>query len=217
LNITLDNQKVLSTGALILAIIILLGALGLALWPAPNIEAQSKVLKNNMFKAVLATKKAQTSTLEQQKVALTQTWSGSGNEIGPTAYQNINKIATALNVKIEGFRAQRVTDAGDVSQIPFVLNAEGSFVNVLEFVHKIETTPTKLAVEMLQLGASDESSDQVTATIGLEAYVLNATTTSSTTTTTTSTTKISKSKAVTPALKVGTAKATVTIPKKGGQ
>jgi Tfp pilus assembly protein PilO len=190
LNITLDNQKVLSTGALVLSILILLAALGMALWPLPSTAAQIQDLKKKTVAAMAAGKKANDSVAAQQQIAISQTWLGTGNEIGPTAYQNLNKIASGLNVKIESFRSGRLIDAGDVSQIPYVLIADGSFVSVVQFVHQIETTPTKLAVETLQIGSSDESSDQVTATIGLEAYVINPVADTSSKTTTGGTTTV---------------------------
>jgi Tfp pilus assembly protein PilO len=173
LNITPENQKMLSTGALVLAVLTLIAALGLALWPIPNTTAQIKTLDNKAFTAELQGKKAMASSEAQHQAALKQSWSGTGNEIGPTAYSNINAIANGLNVKIVNFREQRTTDAGDVTQMPFVVNAQGRYEDVVAFVHKIETTPSKLAVELFQLGATDESTDQVTATIGLEAYILN--------------------------------------------
>jgi hypothetical protein len=173
LNISSENQKVLSAAALVLSVIVLLAALGLALWPVPSPAAQINSLRKQSATAMKAGKAAKDSAAAQQTAALSQTWTGSGDEIGPTAYANLNKLASDLSIKIESFRSQRITDAGDVSQLPFLLNATGSFVNMLKFVHKIETTPTKLAVELCQFGSADESTDQVTATIGLEAYMIN--------------------------------------------
>jgi Tfp pilus assembly protein PilO len=153
----------------------LLGALGLALWPLPSLASQIQKLQKDAANAQFAGKKAREASEAANKDALAQTW-GPDEEIGPNIYASMDKLAAGLKVKLVGFRPQRTIDAGDVTQLPFVVNANGSYNNVVEFVRDLETPPTKVAIELLQLGSSEESSDQVVATIGVEAYVLNTST-----------------------------------------
>ena len=158
-----------------------------AVLPKPSavadIQANKKKIEDAEFKIALMRKTTEAANL----IAQGQTWAGGGDEIGPTAYAAINKLATDRQVKILNFRPQRAINAGDLTQLPYVINVTGDYENVLSLVNAIETTPTKLAVELLQLGSSDESTSTVTGTIGLEAYVLNAVTTTQSSSTSTKT------------------------------
>jgi hypothetical protein len=63
-----------------------------------------------------------------------------------------------------------VIDSGDILQLPFLVNVEGPFMAVMRFERELEAPAAKVAVEDLQLGSSDESSDQVTGTITVATY-----------------------------------------------
>jgi len=128
--------------------------------------------------------KAKFKDLQQKKDYLTQqkleqaknqkvTWPGDGSQIAPSALDFVTKVAAKHNVKLVGFRPQRAVDAGLVSQLPFLINMEGAFKDVMAAEADIESPASRMVVENYQIGSSQESTDQVTGTIGVEAYTID--------------------------------------------
>ena len=61
-----------------------------------------------------------------------------------------------------------------MTQLPFLIGVDGSYPNVVAFVKDIETKGTKLALSQVQLSSSDGTTDKVSASIGVVAYVPSA-------------------------------------------
>jgi len=79
-------------------------------------------------------------------------------------------------------RPQRTNNGGDLTQVGYLINVTGPFRDVLAFATDLDDPDSKLALENLQMGASDESTDNVNGTIGIDAYYLTPKATPSTTT-----------------------------------
>jgi len=212
LNRLFDKEHRMTNGLMVIAIVLLVLSLLLSVFVKPPVASAS-----DFNKAMYKDKEATKTNLAQAKVQADEnaevTWPGTGIATGPAALAFVTKSATKRNVKLMGFRNQRVVDAGEVTQQPFLINAEGAYKDVMAFESDIEAPKSKLAVENMQLGSSAESTDQVTATISVETYTIDpvASTTSSSsttsgkttaaakTTTTTTTTKTVKKPATPPA------------------
>jgi hypothetical protein len=82
-----------------------------------------------------------------------------------------------------GFHTQKAIEQPNITLIPFVINVDGGFPNVMAFTHDLEKSGTKFVVNLFQLSNADQSSDKITASIGITAYQLPQPATTSTTTT----------------------------------
>jgi Tfp pilus assembly protein PilO len=133
----------------------------------------------------------------------TRLWTISDDQIAPEALNRVGDVAKKHNVKLTTFRPQKEVSAGALSLLPFFVSVEGSFPAVFDFLKDIEGDASLLlVVNSVQLTSNDQTTHNVTAAIGLDAYidpnrdkVVNASPGSSSTTGTTTTTKTSQTDA----------------------
>jgi Tfp pilus assembly protein PilO len=165
---------------MILAILMLVGAVVLLLLPAPNANTKIKQIKKDTFTAQLNEKQATEAVNAMRTQVAKQTWSGGGEDVDQTALALVSQLATKHSLSVVSFRRDRTVDAGDLTQMGYTINVTGTYTDMVDFEGDLEKPTTRLAVENVQLGSADESTDNVTGTIGVEAYVLTASTASDT-------------------------------------
>lgn len=175
-----DKEHRFTNGLMIVAVLLLVVSLAGKLLVAPPIVSltafnKAKFKDQEDVKTYLAQAKVQRT--EDDSV----TWAGNGTTVGPSALAFVTKVAAKHNVKVVGFRPGRAVDAGQVTQLPFLINLEGAYKDVMGAESDIESPTSKLAVENFQVGAAEESSDAVTGSIGVEAYTIDPVATKKTT------------------------------------
>jgi Tfp pilus assembly protein PilO len=180
----MDREHAPTTVGLLLSILMLIGALILMLMPKPT-PFDAKTWNRSMLKARTVEVTAESANKNVLDQIAGQTWGGSTDQIAPSALAFVTQVAAKHNVQLESFRPQRVVNTGDVTQMGYLINVSGGFPDVSAFEKDIEDPSSRLAIETVQLGSSDESTDNVAGTVGVEAYVLTPHTTTSTKTTTT--------------------------------
>jgi len=151
---------------------ILVGIALLLLMPKPT--AKDALVKQREQERNIQANAARTEKdfeVAKAKVA-SETWSGGTQGVGPGALAAINKLATKYRVQLSGFRPERPSQASGLDLLPYSVTATGAFLDVLNFVKAIENPDNKLAVDSLQIASSEANSDQVIATIGLNAYLV---------------------------------------------
>ena len=138
--------------------------------PVPTIEAQ--VRKHTAaVRAIL--KETEAKKLEYAKarsVVSGYAWKGDDERVEAQVLELVSILAKKVDVKMGAFRTQKRASEGELGLRPFVLTLEGPYPKVLQFVKKLETPANKLAVNLVQFGASDGASDTVSATVGIYAY-----------------------------------------------
>jgi Tfp pilus assembly protein PilO len=162
------------TAAIITASAIVLMVASLAfmfLVEKPTSRAATKKQDDRIFKARL---ERQTS---EQQLALSEayigshTWAGNVEDISPAALAMVTSRANARGLRLLSFRPQRTTDGADVAQLPFQATVEGTYPTVMEFIRDLETEANRLVVSSIMISSTDASSDRVTASIGLSAFI----------------------------------------------
>jgi Tfp pilus assembly protein PilO len=98
-------------------------------------------------------------------------WTGSPDEISPTALARLTAIAKRNSVNLTAFRPQRETEAGTLVSLPFQVNLEGTYPNVVKMIREIDAPGTKLAVTLTQINSTNDASGEITATVGMVAYL----------------------------------------------
>jgi len=97
-------------------------------------------------------------------------WSMPVDKIGPTALSAVNELARVHQVTITAFRPQKQNEQSGLLLLPYLIVMQGTYPGVTGFLHDLQATSTKLAVNLVQVAAADQSTDQVNASIGVIAY-----------------------------------------------
>lgn len=182
-----DKEHRFTNGLMIVAVILLVLSLAGKLLIAPPTVSSTAFTKAK-FKDEEETKNYLAQAKVQRHENDTVTWAGNGTTVGPSALAFVTKVAAKHNVKLVGFRPQHANDAGQVTQLPFLINLEGAYRDVMAAESDIESPTSKLAVENFQIGSAEESTDAVTGSIAVEAYTIDPVATKKTTKTTVKTT-----------------------------
>lgn len=188
MKLSFDREHAPTSVAMVLAILMLIAAVVLLMLPKPDGTSAMRKIKKATSDAQFKEKLANEAVDQMRQQIANLTWAGSGQDIGETA-QLVSQLATKHGLSVVSFRPGQTVDAGDLIQTGYIVNVTGAYPDMLDFVADLEKPATRLAVENVQLGSSDESTDNVTGTVGIETYTL----TSQVTTTTTATKTTSKS------------------------
>ncbi len=161
-----------ATVVILVSMVVLLVTLGImVLVPLPSGTKLQAKYKSDMRLVNRQTESA-TAGAKLTKEAVNQmTWSGSLNSISTSALAKVTDLAKTHKLSLDSFRPQRLGAAGDLPMQPYLLNVSGAFPDVVGLTKDIETKNTKLAVSMVQITASDQGSDKVSASIALVAYL----------------------------------------------
>lgn len=156
------------------SILVLVAALGMHFLlpsPKPKLGIKQRIAKQ-------AAVHEETDTLKEkiqagQNTIRTYVWPGDAKRAEAEAMALVTRIAKTHEVSLGAFRPQRVVLDQGLRRLPFALSLEGSFPDVIQFVGELETPSNRIAVQMLQMSASDSSSDQVSATMTVMAFQEN--------------------------------------------
>ena len=112
-----------------------------------KITADGAISTSDMVKKTAATEAELDSVL----------WDKKAEEIGPEAYSVVSKLAMARHIKIVAFRPQKAIDAQGLTQLPFAISVDGSYINTMQLVKDLETKSSKLAVNASSVSAKSRS------------------------------------------------------------
>ncbi len=157
-----------------LSLVSVLALFGMASWLflAPPESPSEMIARNDRrlreLQADTQTAKARVQTAEQ--ALKLRVWETDAESIAPSALNVVTQAVDGHRLRLGGFRPQRPADAEGLQQVGFTASVEGSYPDVLKLARTLEGSDNKLCVNMLQIAAADESSDRVTASIGLTAF-----------------------------------------------
>lgn len=163
-----DNPKsswnLLLAAACVVAVAAYVG--GFVLAPAPSAKPHLKLrIDPKKTDAEIAT------NLKQADVAC---WDGEPNEIGGKMLGKLTTIANTGHVQLSGFRTDKVSFSHGLRVVPALATVEGSLPDVTKFLEAVEKPDSKIAVDMLQIGASEGGPGKVTATVSMLAFAKEA-------------------------------------------
>lgn len=167
-----DRELVGPSVVSLVALVVMAGtALGLILIPKPTNAKVKAESKKKEMKALIASEDARRKLDDANLVISTTAWTGAQDEVGPTALARVTAMAKKRNLNLTAFRPQRVNDDPGLMSLPFLISVDGPYVNVVQFTKDLETSGTRLAVNMVQIASADATNDRVTANIGVTAFV----------------------------------------------
>lgn len=139
--------------------------------PKPSTYGLQRKYRNRAFELSLLNKRAEGNLAQKQKTVISQTWSIPEQKVGPTALANVTALVKKNGLHMVSFRPQRRNDEASFVQLPYLLTIDGPYPSVMALCRQLEDPSAKLAVSLVQIASAEETSDRVTASIGLVAYL----------------------------------------------
>jgi len=148
--------------------IVVAGWYGFYRAPAPS---RTAAYGKESVRVAAATRRAQEAASSNLASVRARTWNVDLDTLGSTALNQLTVLTQKHGVQLSGFRTERAVDVATLKEAPMVANVEGKFLDVVSFVQSLEKADSKLAVNLLQVSASETAPGQVTATLGLVGFV----------------------------------------------
>lgn len=92
-------------------------------------------------------------------------------QLGSEVMGKIDALSQKFNVKVQALRPQRVVSSHGIQKYPYSVVVQGAFPKVAAFLNQIQNKETKLALNSVQITSADGETDNVTATIGIAAFL----------------------------------------------
>jgi Tfp pilus assembly protein PilO len=151
--------------------VILLGAVVLAVLPKPTAAPVIAKDKKDRDTTIAKIENDRQSAKDATVQVLAQSFPGPAQTVEKYALTTVSGLTSKHKIKLTGIRPQRGNLAGDLTQLPFLVNVTGSYLDVIAFERDLEQPGNKLGVNSVQLAASDPSTDIVVANINIVAYL----------------------------------------------
>ncbi len=169
----INSRNPIALGMLVVGLILLVGAvLFHFLVKPPTIEAAKAKLDKQIGDA--SRKIAANNKNTANEIALIQNrlWQDADDQIAPAALRRVGDVAKKHGVKLTTFRPQKEVSAGALNLLPFFVSVDGTFPAVYDFVKDLEeNNQLLLVVNLVQLTSNDQTSHNVTASVGIDAYL----------------------------------------------
>lgn len=162
----LVGRVVLGVGMIGMVIVLVL-----ALLPRPSGASLKPKFRRDRAKALFATEEATAKVKVLRARVNGLVWKDDEGYVGGAVLSRVDELVRKHRLNLVSLRPQRANENGTLKQLPYVLNVDGDFAGIVNFTRDLELPTGKLAVNLLQLSASDASAEQVSATIGVLAYL----------------------------------------------
>lgn len=159
------------TVAILASLVILVGT-GVYMVVVPKATANGKASgrERTRNKVQQDLKEVQENLAKTKATIQAKVWDVPVAQIGPKTLESITGYAQKSKLKVVAFRPQKPISVNGLTQLPFIVSLEGSYVGVMNLVRQIEADDSKIAPSLVQFSSTESNSDVVSATVGLVAY-----------------------------------------------
>ncbi|MBI1756690.1 MAG: type 4a pilus biogenesis protein PilO [Fimbriimonas ginsengisoli] len=154
------------------AIVVFVGTLAfLVLSPAPSIAKAATAQRAELASAYDSLESAKQTTKAAAAKMDASVWQMPQQAVGPAALAQVTTTAKGRGLRLASFRPEKADAVEGLTRLPFQVSVEGTYLAVLGFARDIEAGGSKLAINNIQISASEGASDKVSATMALYAYL----------------------------------------------
>jgi hypothetical protein len=157
-----------------LLLVLSLIGIGAASWfafLAPKPAAKPVVNSASTLKGIESeTDKITASCASAEDHIKERTWDLTVEVFGSQILDNLTNLSQKTHVQLAGFRIGKPIQAATLQEAPFVATVEGTFMDVMAFVSKLEQADSKVALSQLNI-ATGNGSDHVSATLALTGFL----------------------------------------------
>jgi Tfp pilus assembly protein PilO len=99
-------------------------------------------------------------------------WRQGPDVVSASILSQLTKTALGDTVVIGAFRPQHTTDIGGVTELPFTVQVAGAYPGIHALMSSLDTANTKIVLKSAQIAASQASSNGISATLSISAYIV---------------------------------------------
>ena len=171
--ISFKNREEIAPSVLILlSLLILLGSLAVMLFvPKPSTAglARGKEMSRKKLESEIA--QAKERTKEATAAAKARLWQGTPDAVTASVLAQLTGEANRRRLQIGAFRPQKPNAVAGLTELPFSVLISGPYPAIRAFAATLDGAGSKTALRSLQIAGADGASSQVTATLGISAYI----------------------------------------------
>jgi Tfp pilus assembly protein PilO len=157
------------SGACLLLLLVMFGYLLFA--PKPSYKRSAAKQARQEMSLKLSAQQAHERRDTAAQTISDRTWPGTAEKLTPIALARVNEYVAKAGVHLLAFRPQRSVVGKTLESIPYLVSVEGEYPKVMNFFRILDRSDKKIAVNLIQVSSADNSSDKVTGSAGLVAYV----------------------------------------------
>jgi Tfp pilus assembly protein PilO len=166
------HGRMVSITVLVLSLLVILASVGLiTVAPRPDPEAAQNSHRKTLAKLNSTRDQAQLDATSAEKAAAKRIWLGDSDAVTSALMAGLTREADARDLKMAGFRAQRVVDYQGITELPFSVQVIGTYPEVRSFLAMLDKPGTRILLRSAQLASADAATDTVSATLGVSAFI----------------------------------------------
>ncbi|MES2463914.1 MAG: type 4a pilus biogenesis protein PilO [Armatimonadota bacterium] len=167
-----NRDEVVPSVLILLSIALLVGSLlFMLLVPKPTTAGLANGRDRSRRQIREEAQKATERYKTAQAAVRPRLWNGTGDSVTGAVLALLAQQAQQRTLKIGAFRPQKQQTLAGLTELPYSVQVSGPFLSVRAFLSALDSRTSKLALRSVQIASADGKTSQVTATLGLSAYV----------------------------------------------
>jgi len=164
-----QQDEVLPSALILFSILLMLGALAF-IWlgkpPTTTSISQSKGRK--VYIQINDAKTVSKNILREVRPRL---WEGNSETVAVSVLGVLTKVTEANSLKLGAFRPQRTQPLACMIELPYTVQITGQYPGIRALMRTLDSKDSKIALRSVQISSSGEATHEVTASLGLSAYI----------------------------------------------
>ena len=167
-----QRDDVIPSALILCAIVILAATLAyMLLVPKPSVARLERGRERGRRQILREITDTRTRTKQAQAAVAPRLWQGDPNTVSSAVLALLTQQARHHALKLGAFRPERPQALGGVTELPFSVQVSGPYPKVQAVMTSLDGGKSRVVLRAVQVASSEETSDVVTATLGLSAYL----------------------------------------------
>ncbi len=166
------HGRIVSITILVLSLLVIAASVAsITVAPKPDPEAARNAHRKTLAKLISTRDQAKVDAGLAEKASAKRIWPGDSDAVTSALMAGLTREAEARDLKMAGFRAQRLVDYQGITEMPFSVQVVGSYPEVRSFLAMLDKPGTRVLLRSAQLASADAATDTVSATLGVSAFI----------------------------------------------
>lgn len=166
------HGRMVSITILVLSLLVIAASVAsITVAPKPDPEAARNAHRRTVAKLIATRDQSKRDAQSADAAAAKRIWPGDSDAVTSALMAGLTREADARELKMAGFRAQRVVDYQGITELPFSVQVVGPYPSVRAFLAMLDRPGTRILLRSAQLASADAATDTVSATLGVSAFV----------------------------------------------
>jgi Tfp pilus assembly protein PilO len=154
---------------IVASLVVIVASFGFLLfYPKPKIVTDTQAAQAEVQRKIDASIKSVNTGVS---IVSPKLWLGNPDTVSSEVLGALTSKANEGSLKLSSFRPQKGQDIAGLMELPFSAQLSGSYESVRDILSALDAPSSKIVLRSAQITATDQGDTEVTAIIGLSAYV----------------------------------------------